>query len=51
VADGALRIEDTAEARALWNLHAELEKCLTGPLDARYAELLDQARKDLRDSE
>ncbi len=43
-----LEILDQSEQRALWNLCCLLEKVLVEPLDARYPDLLEQARQVLR---
>jgi hypothetical protein len=40
--------EDDAEARALSDLEALLEKVLTEPLDSRYKEYLAEARAGVR---
>jgi hypothetical protein len=45
----ALRIEDPAERRALWNLGCLLEKRLAAPFRADYLDLLAEARGRLRD--
>jgi hypothetical protein len=40
----SLTVDGPAEQLALWHLHAGLEKVLTSPLSADYAEQLSQAR-------
>jgi hypothetical protein len=46
-----LRIEDQAEERVLWDLEAGLESSLSEPLRADYLDLLDAARKAVRDED
>ena len=41
---------DQAEERVLFDLEAMLEKVLTAPLQSDYAELLAQARSNVRDA-
>ncbi len=48
---GSLTVEHPAERRALWNLHASLEKVLVEPFDPNYDELLTSARERLTDNE
>jgi hypothetical protein len=43
-----LVIEDEAEGRVLWKMHAFLERRLIAPLDTRYDEILEAARDLLR---
>ena len=43
--------EDQAEQRVLWDLEAALEKHLVEPLKSDYRELLEAARRRVRDSE
>jgi len=45
-----LRITHPAELRALWNLHAALEKVLVAPFKPDYERLLASARERLTDS-
>jgi hypothetical protein len=45
-----LETGDQAEKRALWNLHALLEKQLVEPFDSGYQKLLKKARARLKDS-
>ena len=47
--ESALRIEDPAEARVLWNLCCLLETQLVEPFREDYAELLERARQAVRD--
>jgi hypothetical protein len=47
--DNALRIEDPAEARVLWDLCCLLEEQLAEPFREDYAELLERARAAVRD--
>ncbi len=44
-----LTIDDQAEQRALWNLCCTFEKFLTAPFEKNYSEILEEARKRLRD--
>jgi hypothetical protein len=44
-----LNIIDQSEERALWNLHAVLQKQLAEPFNSDYKELLNLARNRLRD--
>jgi hypothetical protein len=46
---GKLEIEDQAEQRALWDLGASLEKVLVEPFMPNYRELLEIARRQIRD--
>lgn len=48
--DGTLAIQDQAEERALWNLHAVLQRQLVEILLPDYSDLLSDARSRLRDS-
>ena len=41
---------DQAEERALWHLHAMLERVMVEPFSPEYAELLAAARERLRDA-
>lgn len=45
-----LTVVDQAEERALWNLHALLEKTLLPPFQDDYRDQLQQARDQLRDN-
>ncbi len=47
--DSKLTIEDQAEERVLWNLCCDLEKILGEPFQENYVELLNHARKKVRD--
>jgi hypothetical protein len=47
---GPLRITHPAELRALWNLHASLERVLVAPFKPDYDRLLASARERLTDS-
>ena len=44
-----LSIADQSEEQTLWSLCGRLEKQLSEPFSPRYAELLAQARRRLRD--
>ncbi len=46
--DEELTVEDRAEERVLWDVHAQLEKALVAPFDPRYAALVAAARDRLR---
>jgi hypothetical protein len=46
--NGTLRVVDSAEERALWDLEAELERLLPEPLLPNYRELVEAARDRLR---
>ena len=46
--DGKFNIMDQSEEQVLWNLHSLLESKLTEPLAANYAELLREARAQVR---
>ena len=43
------RFDDQAEERVLWEIEALLESTLVEPFDARYEELLANARTAVRD--
>jgi len=45
----AIRVEDPAEQRVLWDLEARLEAALAEPLDPAYDALLAEARACVRD--
>lgn len=45
----SLRIEDQSEERILWDIQCELEKRLVEPFSANYLQLLEEARKNVRD--
>ncbi len=47
-ADARLRV-DQAEQHVLWTLEGQLEKALTEPLQANYQELLEEARREVRE--
>ena len=47
---GPLRIDHPAELRALWNLHAALERVLIAPFKPDYDQLLASARERLTDA-
>jgi len=47
---GPLNITHPAELRALWNLHAALEKVLVEPFQPDYDQLLAAARARLTDA-
>lgn len=49
--EGKLQIKDSSEERVLWNVQCLLEKTLTEPFQANYAELLMSARELVRDKE
>lgn len=45
------QFDDQAEERVLWDIEAMLESSLVEPFDARYKELLAEARAAVRDPE
>ncbi len=45
----SLRIEDQSEERILWDIQCELEKKLVEPFSENYLQLLEEARKNVRD--
>ena len=45
-----LPVEDEAEQKVLWTLEAQLEKALDEPFASNYADLLANARAEVRDS-
>jgi len=45
----SLTIEDQAEERILWNLCCDLESVLVEPFKEDYANILAQARQNIRD--
>ncbi len=47
--DGNYQFVDQAEQRVLWDLVCLLEKQLVTILDSRYDELVEQARKSVRE--
>ncbi|CAN5733061.1 hypothetical protein BH20ACI4_BH20ACI4_07650 [soil metagenome] len=44
-----LKIEDQSEARVLWDIQSKLENFLAEPFSENYPELLEKARKNVRD--
>ena len=44
-----LQIQDDAEQQVLWKIEATLEKTLIEPLAPNYSELLEAARRKVRD--
>ncbi len=44
-----LRIEDQSEKRVLWDIQCILEKTLAEPFSDKYLEVLENARKNIRD--
>ena len=47
--DEILEIADQSEERVLWSIHCDLEKILAEPFTENYAEILEKARKNVRD--
>lgn len=47
---GELGIEHQSEQRVLWDLHAELERLLSEPLDPDYREIVRRARDSVHDA-
>ena len=47
--DSALTLLDQAERQALWNLECLLEEALVEPLLPNYTELLERAKKRLKE--
>ena len=43
--------EDKAEEKILWLINAQLEKQLVEPFMPNYRDILDKARKEIRDQE
>ena len=46
----SLTFEDQAEQEVLWRVECMLERALVEPFEANYNELLDEARRQVRDS-
>jgi len=44
-----LELVDQSETRVLWNIHCDLEKTLIEPFSEKYSEILEDARKKIRD--
>lgn len=47
---GALPLQDEAERYVLWRLEGQLEKALVEPFRPDYAELVDAARRRVREA-
>jgi hypothetical protein len=47
---GALPLQDEAERYVLWRLEGKLEKALVEPFRSDYAELLEGARRRIREA-
>ena len=49
--DHATLFRDQAEQRVLWDMEAELETVVSGIFDGNYQEILEKARREIRDEE